>query len=152
MFIKNRDKGLLAIYASFVLSVVLCVAVFAGITYAWFNATVDIPIQNIEMADYQISEAVVTPTSAAAPAAPLVPTDGIYSLAAGTYTLDIKATGTSVTGHFILTVGEEEIHTAPVKGGVAKYTLTVVDATTLKIDAAWGNVSGGIENGSAITK
>ncbi len=131
---------MLAIYASFVLSVVLCVAVFAGITYAWFNAVVEVPIQNIEIADNSL-KVVVTPIVAEpATVAPIAAEpDGTYNLPIGNYTVTVTATGDSQTGHCILTLGDAVYYTDHIsKDATATFTLQLSAAATLKISSAWG--------------
>ncbi len=134
---KEKQDNLTAMLLPSVLGIILCAAFLVESTWAWFTATQSTESQTIQAASYEMS-AVVKLGSA------VVPNEkGIYSLAAGTYTVTLTAKGDATTGYCVVKVGNTAKPTQqfPSKAYSAKsitFTLVMNEAEKLELKPCWG--------------
>lgn len=117
--------------------IVMCATCLVGLTLAWFTATVETPNQKIVASNFYV-ETTVTNDSGDV----VEPKENEYTLAVGTYTVEITPTGNG-SGYCKVTVDGAEHYTVAIKGQKIAFTLEVTDGEAkCTITPVWGTYSG----------
>lgn len=148
----KAETNLTKILLPSVLSILLCMALLCGMTWAWFASTQSTPAATIQAATYHIDvvakngETVLTAGQ-----------DGKYSLAKGTYTVTLTASGNASKGYCKVTLPDNTVlRTAQiVPKNSLTFTLTLTNGGNVSFSPEWGTYSGEAEitpEHSTITK
>lgn len=148
----KAETNLTKILLPSVLSILLCMTLLCGMTWAWFASTQSTPAATIQAATYHIDvvakngETVLTAGQ-----------DGKYSLAAGVaYTVTLTASGNASKGYCKVTLPDNSVlRTAQIapKNSLT-FTLTLTNGGNVSFSPEWGTYSGTaeIESGYTISK
>lgn len=145
----KAETNLTKILLPSVLSILLCMTLLCGMTWAWFTSTQSTPAATIQAATYHIDvvakngETVLTTGQ-----------DGKYSLAAGVaYTVKLKALGTALKGYCKVTLPDNTIlRTAQIAPeNSLTFTLTLTSGGNVSFSPEWGTYSGTAEITSGCT-
>ena len=149
----KTETNLTKILLPSVLSILLCMSLLCGMTWAWFASTQSAPAATIQAATYHIDvvakngETVLTAGQ-----------NGKYSLAAGVaYTVKLTAGGNASKGYCKVTLPDNTVlRTAQIapKNSLT-FTLTLTSDGNVSFSPEWGTYSGEAEitpEHSTITK
>ena len=148
----KAETNLTKILLPSVLSILLCMTLLCGMTWAWFASTQSTPAATIQAATYHIDvvakngETVLTAGQ-----------DGKYPLAKGTYTVTLTASGNASKGYCKVTLPDNTVlRTAQIapKNSLT-FTLTLTSDGNVSFSPEWGTYSGEAEitpEHSTITK
>ena len=149
----KAETNLTKILLPSVLSILLCMTLLCGMTWAWFASTQSTPAATIQAATYHIDvvakngETVITAGQ-----------NGKYSLAKGVaYTVTLTASGNASKGYCKVTLPDNTVlHTAQIapKNSLT-FTLTLTSDGNVSFSPEWGIYSGEAEitpEHSTITK
>ena len=149
----KAETNLTKILLPSVLSILLCMTLLCGMTWAWFASTQSTPAATIQAATYRIDvvakngETVLTAGQ-----------NGKYSLAAGVvYTVTLTASGNASKGYCKVTLPDNTVlRTAQIapKNSLT-FTLTLTNGGNVSFSPEWGTYSGEAEitpEHSTITK
>lgn len=148
----KAETNLTRILLPSVLSILLCMTLLCGMTWAWFASTQSTPAATIQAATYHIDvvakngETVLTTGQ-----------NGKYSLAAGVaYTVTLTASGNASKGYCKVTLPDNTVlRTAQiVPENSLTFTLTLTNGGNVSFSPEWGTYSGTaeIESGYTISK
>ena len=148
----KTETNLTKILLPSVLSILLCMTLLCGMTWAWFASTQSTPAATIQAATYHIDvvakngETVLTAGQ-----------DGKYSLAAGVaYTVTLTASGNASKGYCKVTLPDNSVlRTAQIAPeNSLTFTLTLTSGGNVSFSPEWGTYSGTaeIESGYTISK
>lgn len=136
----KAETNLTRILLPSVLSILLCMTLLCGMTWAWFASTQSTPAATIQAATYHIDvvakngETVLTAGQ-----------DGKYSLAAGVaYTVTLTASGNASKGYCKVTLPDNSVlRTAQIapKNSLT-FTLTLTNGGNVSFSPEWGTYSG----------
>lgn len=136
----KAETNLTKILLPSVLSILLCMTLLCGMTWAWFASTQSTPAATIQAATYHIDvvakngETVLTAGQ-----------DGKYSLAAGVaYTVTLTARGNASKGYCKVTLSDNTVlRTAQiVPKNSLTFTLTLTSGGNVSFSPEWGTYSG----------
>lgn len=149
----KAETNLTKILLPSVLSILLCMTLLCGMTWAWFASTQSTPAATIQAATYRIDvvakngETVLTAGQ-----------DGKYSLAKDVaYTVTLTASGNASKGYCKVTLPDNSVlRTAQIapKNSLT-FTLTLTNGGNVSFSPEWGTYSGEAEitpEHSTITK
>lgn len=148
----KAETNLTKILLPSVLSILLCMTLLCGMTWAWFASTQSTPAATIQAATYHIDvvakngETVLTAGQ-----------NGKYSLAKGVaYTVTLTASGNASKGYCKVTLPDNSVlRTAQIapKNSLT-FTLTLTNGGNVSFSPEWGTYSGTaeIESGYTISK
>lgn len=148
----KAETNLTKILLPSVLSILLCMTLLCGMTWAWFASTQSTPAATIQAATYRIDvvakngETVLTTGQ-----------DGKYSLAKDVaYTVTLTASGNASKGYCKVTLPDNTVlRTAQIapKNSLT-FTLTLTNGGNVSFSPEWGTYSGTaeIESGYTISK
>ena len=149
----KAETNLTKILLPSVLSILLCMTLLCGMTWAWFASTQSTPAATIQAATYHIDvvakngETVLTAGQ-----------NGKYSLAAGVaYTVKLTARGNASKGYCKVTLPDNSVlRTAQIAPeNSLTFTLTLTNGGNVSFSPEWGTYSGEAEitpEHSTITK
>lgn len=136
----KAETNLTKILLPSVLSILLCMTLLCGMTWAWFASTQSTPAATIQAATYHIDvvakngETVLTAGQ-----------NGKYSLAAGVaYTVTLTASGNASKGYCKVTLPDNTVlRTAQIapKNSLT-FTLTLTNGGNVSFSPEWGTYSG----------
>lgn len=136
----KAETNLTKILLPSVLSILLCMTLLCGMTWAWFASTQSTPAATIQAATYHIDvvakngETVITAGQ-----------DGEYSLAAGVaYTVKLTASGNASKGYCKVTLPDNTVlRTAQIapKNSLT-FTFTLTSGGNVSFSPEWGTYSG----------
>ena len=136
----KAETNLTKILLPSVLSILLCMTLLCGMTWAWFASTQSTPAATIQAATYRIDvvakngETVLTAGQ-----------NGKYSLAAGVaYTVTLTASGNASKGYCKVTLPDNSVlRTAQIapKNSLT-FTLTLTSGGNVSFSPEWGTYSG----------
>ena len=144
----KAETNLTKILLPSVLSILLCMTVLCGMTWAWFASTQSTPAATIQAATYHIDvvakngETVLTTGQ-----------NGKYPLAKGTYTVTLTASGNASKGYCKVTLPDNSVlRTAQIapKNSLT-FTLTLTSDGNVSFSPEWGTYSGTAEITSGCT-
>lgn len=141
---KLTDENIFRLLLPSIIGVVICMVCLAGMTWAWFTASVTTPLQTITAANYDVTVS-VTNDGVEIPAE-----NGAYTLPSGDNTVQLTATGNASTGYckIILSGHADTYYTPqfpnPEAQNSAAFTFTVkVSADTeMTVIPTWGTYTG----------
>ncbi len=149
----KAETNLTKILLPSVLSILLCMTLLCGMTWAWFTSTQSTPAATIQAATYHI-DVVAKNGETVLTAGP----DGKYPLVAGVaYTVKLKALGTASKGYCKVTLPDNTVlRTAQIAPeNSLTFTLTLTKGGNVSFSPEWGTYSGEAEitpEHSTITK
>lgn len=148
----KAETNLTKILLPSVLSILLCMALLCGMTWAWFASTQSTPAATIQAATYRID--VVAKNGKTVLTAGQ---NGKYPLAKGTYTVTLTASGNASKGYCKVTLPDNTVlRTAQiVPKNSLTFTLTLTSGGDVSFSPEWGTYSGEAEitpEHSTITK
>lgn len=135
----KAETNLTKILLPSVLSILLCMTLLCGMTWAWFASTQSTPAATIQAATYHIDvvakngETVLTTGQ-----------NGKYPLAKGTYTVTLTASGNASKGYCKVTLPDNTVlRTAQIapKNSLT-FTLTLTNGGNVSFSPEWGTYSG----------
>ena len=137
----KAETNLTKILLPSVLSILLCMTLLCGMTWAWFASTQSTPAATIQAATYRIDvvaetkhgETVLTTGQ-----------NGKYPLAKGTYTVTLTASGNASKGYCKVTLPDNTVlRTAQIapKNSLT-FTLTLTNGGNVSFSPEWGTYSG----------
>ena len=135
----KTETNLTKILLPSVLSILLCMTLLCGMTWAWFASTQSTPAATIQAATYHIDvvakngETVLTTGQ-----------NGKYPLAKGTYTVTLTASGNASKGYCKVTLPDNTVlRTAQIapKNSLT-FTLTLTSDGNVSFSPEWGTYSG----------
>lgn len=135
----KAETNLTKILLPSVLSILLCMTLLCGMTWAWFASTQSTPAATIQAATYHIDvvakngETVLTAGQ-----------NGKYPLAKGTYTVTLTASGNASKGYCKVTLPDNTVlRTAQIapKNSLT-FTLTLTSDGNVSFSPEWGTYSG----------
>ncbi len=130
---KESSDNLTAMLLPSILGIILCAFCLVGSTWAWFTASQSTAPQTITAANYDVSVTVTLEKNT------ISSENGIYSLAAGKYTVSFTTVGDATTGYCIVDFDGTEIHTEQIaKGASIVFYIDAEQPVTLKITPQWG--------------
>lgn len=144
----KTETNLTKILLPSVLSILLCMTLLCGMTWAWFASTQSTPAATIQAATYHIDvvakngETVLTTGQ-----------DGKYPLAKGAYTVTLTARGNASKGYCKVTLPDNSVlRTAQIapKNSLT-FTLTLTSGGNVSFSPEWGTYSGTAEITSGCT-
>ncbi len=146
---RPADDNILRLLLPSLIGIAICMVCLAGSTWAWYSASISTLPQTITAANYDLDISVT-----GADETPVEPTDGVYALAEGVYTVLLEKAGDTgaSTGYCVVKTGEETYYTAPVTAGNS-LTFTINKAGNYTFTAVWGSYTGNeeiISNGGEI--
>ena len=135
----KAETNLTKILLPSVLSILLCMTLLCGMTWAWFASTQSTPAATIQAATYHIDvvakngETVLTTGQ-----------NGKYPLAKGTYTVTLTASGNASKGYCKVTLPDNTVlRTAQiVPKNSLTFTLTLTSDGDVSFSPEWGTYSG----------
>ena len=136
----KAETNLTKILLPSVLSILLCMALLCGMTWAWFASTQSTPAATIQAATYHIDvvakngETVLTAGQ-----------DGKYSLAKDVaYTVTLTASGNASKGYCKVTLPDNSVlRTAQIAPeNSLTFTLTLTNGGNVSFSPEWGTYSG----------
>ena len=136
----KAETNLTKILLPSVLSILLCMTLLCGMTWAWFASTQSTPAATIQAATYRIDvvakngETVLTAGQ-----------DGKYPLAAGVaYTVTLTASGNASKGYCKVTLPDNTVlRTAQIAPeNSLTFTLTLTSGGDVSFSPEWGTYSG----------
>ena len=136
----KAETNLTKILLPSVLSILLCMTLLCGMTWAWFASTQSTPAATIQAATYHIDvvakngETVLTTGQ-----------NGKYTLAAGVvYTVTLTASGNASKGYCKVTLPDNSVlRTAQiVPKNSLTFTLTLTNGGNVSFSPEWGTYSG----------
>ena len=136
----KTETNLTKILLPSVLSILLCMTLLCGMTWAWFASTQSTPTATIQAATYHIDvvakngETVLTAGQ-----------NGKYSLAAGVaYTVTLTASGNASKGYCKVTLPDNTVlRTAQIAPeNSLTFTLTLTSGGNVSFSPEWGTYSG----------
>ena len=139
----KAETNLTKILLPSVLSILLCMTLLCGMTWAWFASTQSTPAATIQAATYHIDvvakngETVITAGQ-----------NGKYSLAKGVaYTVTLTASGNASKGYCKVTLPDNTVlRTAQiVPKNSLTFTLTLTSGGNVSFSPEWGTYSGEAE-------
>lgn len=145
----KAETNLTKILLPSVLSILLCMTLLCGMTWAWFASTQSTPTATIQAATYHIDvvakngETVLTTGQ-----------NGKYTLKAGvTYTITLTASGNASKGYCKVTLPDNTVlRTAQiVPKNSLTFTLTLTSGGNVSFSPEWGTYSGTAEITSGCT-
>ena len=145
----KAETNLTKILLPSVLSILLCMTLLCGMTWAWFTSTQSTPAATIQAATYHI-DVVAKKGETVLTAGP----DGKYPLEAGVaYTVKLKALGTALKGYCKVTLPDNTIlRTAQIAPeNSLTFTLTLTSGGNVSFSPEWGTYSGTAEITSGCT-
>lgn len=139
----KAETNLTKILLPSVLSILLCMTLLCGMTWAWFASTQSTPAATIQAATYRID--VVAKNGETALTAGQ---NGKYSLVAGVaYTVTLTASGNASKGYCKVTLPDNTVlRTAQIapKNSLT-FTLTLTNGGNVSFSPEWGTYSGEAE-------
>lgn len=145
---KEKKPGFLWLLP-YVLSIFLCVMLFAGTSWAWFESSVQVS-KTITVANFQVTTAVEDEEGTYLYELP----EGGYLLKGNTtYTVTFKAESTASEGYCIVKCGEKTYYTDQIlHGDVMSFKMTPEDDVHCTITAMLGKCTEEqeIKNGAAL--
>lgn len=133
-----------------VLGACICIVCICGMTWGWFAANVQSPVQKMGVANYEVT------VSVTAGDAPVVSEEGGYALTAGTaYTVQLKADGTvqNCSGYCLIESSESETkyYTQSIMPGDSiRIMFTPADTGTYTFTGVWGSHPVGVAEGNIL--
>lgn len=136
----KAETNLTKILLPSVLSILLCMTLLCGMTWAWFASTQSTPAATIQAATYRIDvvakngETVITAGQ-----------DGKYSLAKDVaYTVTLTASGNASKGYCKVTLPDNSVlRTAQIAPeNSLTFTLTLTNGGNVSFSPEWGTYSG----------
>lgn len=135
----KAETNLTKILLPSVLSILLCMTLLCGMTWAWFASTQSTPAATIQAATYHIDvvakngETVLTTGQ-----------NGKYPLAKGTYTVTLTASGNASKGYCKVTLPDNTVlRTAQIAPeNSLTFTLTLTSDGNVSFSPEWGTYSG----------
>lgn len=149
----KAETNLTKILLPSVLSILLCMTLLCGMTWAWFASTQSTPAATIQAATYHI-DVVAKNGETVLTAGP----DGKYSLAKDVaYTVTLTASGNASKGYCKVTLPDNSVlRTAQIAPeNSLTFTLTLTNGGNVSFSPEWGTYSGEAEitpEHSTITK
>lgn len=138
----KAETNLTKILLPSVLSILLCMALLCGMTWAWFASTQSTPAATIQAATYHIDVVAKTKNGGTVLTAGQ---GGKYSLAAGVvYTVTLTASGNASKGYCKVTLPDNTVlRTAQIapKNSLT-FTLTLTSDGNVSFSPEWGTYSG----------
>ena len=151
----KAETNLTKILLPSVLSILLCMTLLCGMTWAWFASTQSTPAATIQAATYRIDVVAETKNGGTVLTAGQ---NGKYPLAAGVaYTIKLTAGGNASKGYCKVTLPDNSVlRTAQIapKNSLT-FTLTLTSGGNVSFSPEWGTYSGEAEitpEHSTITK
>lgn len=151
----KAETNLTKILLPSVLSILLCMTLLCGMTWAWFASTQSTPAATIQAATYRIDVVAETKNGGTVLTAGQ---NGKYSLVAGVaYTVTLTASGNASKGYCKVTLPDNTVlRTAQIapKNSLT-FTLTLTSDGNVSFSPEWGTYSGEAEitpEHSTITK
>lgn len=147
----KAETNLTKILLPSVLSILLCMTLLCGMTWAWFASTQSTPAATIQAATYRIDVVAETKNGGT-----VLTTgqNGKYPLAAGfAYTVTLTASGNASKGYCKVTLPDNTVlHTAQIapKNSLT-FTLTLTNGGNVSFSPEWGTYSGTAEITSGCT-
>lgn len=151
----KAETNLTKILLPSVLSILLCMTLLCGMTWAWFASTQSTPAATIQAATYRIDVVAETKNGGTVLTAGQ---DGKYSLAKDVaYTVTLTASGNASKGYCKVTLPDNTVlRTAQiVPKNSLTFTLTLTSGGNVSFSPEWGTYSGEAEitpEHSTITK
>ena len=140
---KPTDANILRLLLPAAMGIVVCMICMAGMTWAWFSASIQSAPQTVTAANFDMEITVKTAGDTVTDVTPEA--DGSYSLQAGTYQVMLEATGSSQKGGYcVLKVGQNSYYTDHIymDNPTMSFTLQIEDASVNCVFiAAWGTCS-----------
>ena len=139
----KAETNLTKILLPSVLSILLCMALLCGMTWAWFASTQSTPAATIQAATYRID--VVAKNGGTVLTAGQ---NGKYTLAKDvTYTITLKALGTASKGYCKVTLPDNTVLRTGqiVPKNSLTFTLTLTSGGNVSFSPEWGEYSGEAE-------
>lgn len=138
----KAETNLTKILLPSVLSILLCMTLLCGMTWAWFASTQSTPAATIQAATYRIDVVAETKNGGTVLTAGQ---NGKYSLAAGVaYTVTLTARGNASKGYCKVTLPDNTVlRTAQIapKNSLT-FTLTLTSDGNVSFSPEWGTYSG----------
>ncbi len=143
---KPTDENIMRLLLPSFVGIIICMACLAGMTWAWFSASVQTSPQTITAGNYDIAVTVNNE-----------PVNGTITLTAGqSYKATLAASGTAPSGGYCkIEGGVAPLYTTQLKPGNAlTFTLSPETTADYTFTAVWGNYSGvaNITDGCTIKK
>lgn len=138
----KAETNLTKILLPSVLSILLCMTLLCGMTWAWFASTQSTPAATIQAATYRIDVVAETKNGGTVLTAGQ---NGKYSLAAGVaYTVTLTASGNASKGYCKVTLPDNTVlRTAQiVPKNSLTFTLTLTSGGNVSFSPEWGTYSG----------
>lgn len=136
----KAETNLTKILLPSVLSILLCMTLLCGMTWAWFASTQSTPAATIQAATYHI-DVVAKNGETVLTAGP----DGKYSLAKDVaYTVKLTAGGNASKGYCKVTLPDNTVlHTVQIAPeNSLTFTLTLTNGGNVSFSPEWGTYSG----------
>ncbi len=135
----KAETNLTRILLPSVLSILLCMVLLCGMTWAWFTSTQSAPASTIVAATYRID--IVAKNGETE----LTGQDGKYTLKAGvTYTITLTASGTASKGYCKVFLPSTTLYTAQIAPDQSlTFKLTLTNGGNVSFSPEWGSYSGG---------
>lgn len=145
---KVSEQTISRVVPSSALGILFCAVCLAGLTWAWFSDSVTSNSGNITSAHFSAQVTVVSNQTVITPSSE----DGSYTLAAGSYTVTVTASGNASTGYCGVILDGVTYHTVQLYPGSSdagnpqsiSFTLTVSEASAstvtpnLTVTPHWG--------------
>ena len=138
----KAETNLTKILLPSVLSILLCMTLLCGMTWAWFASTQSTPAATIQAATYRIDVVAKTKNGGTVLTAGQ---DGKYPLAAGVvYTVTLTARGNASKGYCKVTLPDNTVlRTAQIAPeNSLTFTLTLTSDGNVSFSPEWGTYSG----------
>lgn len=138
----KAETNLTKILLPSVLSILLCMTLLCGMTWAWFASTQSTPAATIQAATYRIDVVAKTKNGGTVLTAGQ---NGKYSLAAGVaYTVTLTASGNASKGYCKVTLPDNTVlRTAQIAPeNSLTFTLTLTSGGNVSFSPEWGTYSG----------
>lgn len=138
----KAETNLTKILLPSVLSILLCMTLLCGMTWAWFASTQSTPAATIQAATYRIDVVAETKNGGTVLTAGQ---NGKYSLVAGVaYTVTLTASGNASKGYCKVTLPDNTVlRTAQIAPeNSLTFTLTLTSDGNVSFSPEWGTYSG----------
>lgn len=150
---KLTDENILQLLLPSFAGIIICMVCLAGMTWAWFSASISTPSQTITAANYEVT---VTSVTKKADGKKIEPQDGKYVLEAGTaYTIQLEAKGTAKEhGGYCLIQNDDGtavFYTQIFKPNESiTISLTVTNKGDYTFTGVWGSIPAGVDESQII--
>lgn len=139
--IKPTDENIMGLLLPSLVGIVICMICLTGMTWAWFSASITIPAQQIQAANYEVTVSVMNDR------VEIPAENGKYTLQNGENAVQLTAVGNASNGYCKILINDTPYYTPqfpnPADSATEfSFTIRVSEAAEMTIVPIWGTYTG----------